>query len=158
MNRCAASGASFRGQDGKTRTEAGTGTAHVADFTIDYRVPGNTLARFLRSNAFVRGIRGPIGSGKSTACCIEILRRAWETLPGVYDLPVAEMWTGFRPTSRDDAPLLGPTPIEGLVMATGHHRNGILLAPVTARAIGAFLLTGLLPEEARPFQPSRFAA
>lgn len=88
----------------------------------------------------------------------EILRRAWETLPGVYDLPVAEMWAGFRPTSRDDAPLLGPTPIEGLVMATGHHRNGILLAPVTARAIGAFLLTGRLPEEARPFQPSRFAA
>ena len=54
----------------------------MADFTIDYRVPGNTLARFLRSNAFVRGIRGPIGSGKSTACCIEILRRACEQKPG----------------------------------------------------------------------------
>jgi glycine oxidase len=88
----------------------------------------------------------------------EILRRAWETLPGVYDLPVAEMWTGFRPTSRDDAPLLGPTPIDGLIVATGHHRNGILLAPVTARAIGGFILTGRLPDEARPFQPSRFAA
>ena len=44
------------------------------------------------------------------------------------------------------------------ILMSVHNRNGILLAPVTARAIGAFLLTGLLPEEARPFQPSRFAA
>ncbi|MGB8276186.1 MAG: FAD-dependent oxidoreductase, partial [Alphaproteobacteria bacterium] len=88
----------------------------------------------------------------------EILRRAWETIPGIYDLPLIEMWAGLRPTSRDDAPLLGPCPVEGLVLATGHHRNGILLAPVTARAIAAYCLTGRLPDEAKPFQASRFAA
>lgn len=88
----------------------------------------------------------------------EILRHAWEVLPAVYDLPVIEMWAGLRPTSRDDAPLLGPTSVDGLVMATGHHRNGILLAPITARAISAYVLTGRLPDEAEAFRPSRFAA
>ncbi len=63
---------------------------------------------------------------------------------------------GFRPTSRDDAPILGPTPVEGLVLATGHHRNGILLAPVTADLISRYILTGALDEAARPFQLARF--
>jgi glycine oxidase len=55
-------------------------------------------------------------------------------------LPIDEMWVGFRPGSRDDAPLLGPSPVEGLVLATGHHRNGILLAPLTAELVVASLL------------------
>jgi glycine oxidase len=88
----------------------------------------------------------------------EILRRAWETLPGISELPIEEMWTGLRPTSRDDAPLLGPSGLEGLVIATGHHRNGILLAPVTARAISHYILTGEVTDDVKPFSPSRFAA
>jgi len=88
----------------------------------------------------------------------EILRRAWETLPGIYDLPITEMWAGLRPTSRDDAPLLGPGGLDGLVIATGHHRNGILLAPVTARAIAEFVLTGEMAARIKPFAPARFAA
>jgi len=88
----------------------------------------------------------------------ELLRRAREALPGIDDLPITEMWAGLRPTSRDDAPLLGPAPLPGLVIATGHHRNGILLAPVTARAIADYLLTGRLAESIRPFAPDRFAA
>lgn len=87
----------------------------------------------------------------------ELLRGAWETLPGIYDLPITEMWTGLRPGSRDDAPILGPTDVEGLVLATGHHRNGILLAPVTAKAVSDFILTGELPEIAQPFTLQRFA-
>ena len=88
----------------------------------------------------------------------ELLRRAWETLPGIYDLPLVEMWAGLRPTSRDDAPLLGPAGLDGLVIATGHHRAGILLAPVTAWTISRFVLTGEVAEEMKPFTPMRFAA
>ncbi len=88
---------------------------------------------------------------------MEVLRNAWEALPGIYDLPLVETWCGFRPTSRDDAPIFGPTELPGLVMATGHHRQGVLLAPITAEAISAFILTGSLPEAARPFTLDRFS-
>jgi glycine oxidase len=72
-------------------------------------------------------------------------------------LPIAEMWVGFRPGSRDDAPMLGPSGIDRLVVATGHHRNGILLTPVSAAVVSTYILTGTLPEIARPFSPERFA-
>ena len=87
----------------------------------------------------------------------ELLRGAWEAIPGVYDLPVIETWTGLRPGSRDNAPILGETAIENLVMATGHYRNGILLAPVTAREITSLVLTGQTSEVIAPFQLSRFS-
>ncbi|MDQ7029283.1 MAG: glycine oxidase ThiO [Ardenticatenia bacterium] len=85
-----------------------------------------------------------------------LLRRAWELLPAVYELPIVEMLVGFRPTSRDDAPILGPTGVEGLVFATGHHRNGILLAPITAQTVSHYILSGELPDEIRPFTLDRF--
>jgi len=86
----------------------------------------------------------------------DLLRDTWDVLPGIEELPVDETWVGHRPTSRDDAPILGPTPVEGLVVATGHHRNGILLAPVTADAVSRFILTGALDESIRPFGLDRF--
>ena len=88
---------------------------------------------------------------------MDLLRDTWEILPGVYDLPIVETWVGFRPTSRDDAPILGPTALDGLVMATGHHRNGILLAPVTANAVADYVLSGDLPAAIAPFGLERFA-
>jgi len=87
----------------------------------------------------------------------ELLRTAWEVLPGIYDLPIVESWAGLRPASRDDAPILGPTPVDGLVLATGHHRNGILLAPVTASKITDFLLKGRLDPLLEPFLLERFS-
>ena len=89
---------------------------------------------------------------------LHLLREAWEVLPGIDELPIDEMWVGFRPTSRDDAPILGPTELEGLVVATGHHRNGILLAPLTANAVSDYILTRELSEEIKPFGPDRFLA
>lgn len=86
----------------------------------------------------------------------ELLRSAWEVLPGVYDLPVLESWAGLRPASRDDAPILGPTSVDGLVMATGHHRNGILLAPITAQAVSDYLMSGRLASLVKPFLLERF--
>lgn len=87
---------------------------------------------------------------------MDLLRKAWEILPGIYDLPLIESWVGFRPASRDDAPILGPTSMAGLVMATGHHRNGILLTPITARTIADYVLSGETPAAILPFSLDRF--
>jgi glycine oxidase len=86
-----------------------------------------------------------------------LLEGAWRALPGIEELPIAEMWTGFRPGSRDDAPVLGPSGIAGLVLATGHYRNGILLTPVTARALARYILEGEIESAIQPFALDRFA-
>lgn len=89
---------------------------------------------------------------------LDLLRLAWETLPAIYDLPVVETWAGLRPGSRDNAPILGKTPIAGLYMATGHYRNGILFAPVTAEDVAQVILTGETPAAIAPFGIDRFLA
>lgn len=86
----------------------------------------------------------------------ELLRDAHELVPGLTELPLTETCAGLRPASPDNAPLLGPTALPGLHLATGHHRNGVLLTPVTGDVMGEVLTTGELPEQARPFTPSRF--
>ena len=88
----------------------------------------------------------------------ELLRDAHELLPGITELPLVETGAGLRPGTPDNAPLLGPTALPGLVAATGHHRNGILLTPVTADAVSHYLSTGQLLPEATPFTPARFTA
>ncbi|MEE2956394.1 MAG: glycine oxidase ThiO [Pseudomonadota bacterium] len=88
---------------------------------------------------------------------LELLRLAWDVLPGIYDLPVVESWAGLRPASRDDAPILGSTKTDGLFLATGHHRNGILLAPLTANAMAENINTGTVPSSIKPFHLDRFA-
>ncbi|MHA6759299.1 glycine oxidase ThiO [Streptacidiphilus sp. PAMC 29251] len=86
----------------------------------------------------------------------ELLRDAHELMPGITELPLVETGSGLRPGTPDNAPLLGPTALPGLVAATGHHRNGVLLTPVTADAIADYLTTGQLPPEAAAFTPARF--
>ena len=88
----------------------------------------------------------------------ELLRGAWEAVPGIYELPLLETWTGLRPGSRDNAPILGETPIENLIYATGHYRNGILLTPITAYEIAKLILTGETSESIVPFRLDRFLA
>ncbi|MGW0137900.1 glycine oxidase ThiO [Streptomyces calvus] len=88
----------------------------------------------------------------------ELLRDAHELVPGITELPLTETRAGLRPGSPDNAPLLGPTALEGLLLATGHYRNGVLLTPVTGDVLAHALTTGELPEEARPFSPLRFRA
>jgi glycine oxidase len=87
----------------------------------------------------------------------ELLRDAHELVPGITELPLTETRAGLRPGSPDNAPLLGPTELPGLLLATGHYRNGVLLTPVTGDALAHALATGELPDEARPFTPKRFA-
>jgi glycine oxidase len=88
---------------------------------------------------------------------LTLLEAAWRAVPAIEELAVDEMWVGHRPGSRDDAPILGPGPAEGLIYATGHHRNGILLTPVTADAITRLVLDGTLEAAIRPFGMERFA-
>ncbi|MEV8560134.1 glycine oxidase ThiO [Streptomyces sp. NPDC051917] len=88
----------------------------------------------------------------------ELLRDAHELVPGITELPLAETRAGLRPGSPDNAPLLGPSGLDGLLLATGHYRNGVLLTPVTGDVMAEVLASGRLPEEARPFTPQRFGA
>jgi glycine oxidase len=88
---------------------------------------------------------------------LALLDGARRALPSVEDMEIEAVWTGFRPTSDDDAPILGVTPIAGLVLATGHHRNGILLAPVTAQAIRDLVTAGEMAGAATHFGLARFA-
>lgn len=87
---------------------------------------------------------------------LSLLDAAWRALPAIEDLAIVESWAGFRPGSRDDAPILGTGPIEGLVYATGHYRNGILLTPITAKVIAEFILDGKVDPVMRPFGIDRF--
>jgi glycine oxidase len=86
-----------------------------------------------------------------------LLEGARRAFPAIEEMAVESIWTGFRPSSIDDAPILGATGIDGLVIATGHHRNGYLLAPVTAAAIQGLIAGGPVPAVAQAFGVDRFA-
>ena len=87
---------------------------------------------------------------------LTLLEAAWRAVPAVEELPIEEMCVGHRPGSRDDAPILGRGPLEGLFYATGHHRNGILLAPVTADAMARLILDDMVEPAMKPFCLERF--
>lgn len=87
---------------------------------------------------------------------LTLLEAAWRAVPAIEELPVAEIWVGHRPGSRDDAPILGRGPADGLFYATGHHRNGILLTPVTADAMAHLILDDVVEPAIRPFGLERF--
>ncbi len=86
----------------------------------------------------------------------ELLRAAVELVPEVGELALVETSAGLRPGTPDNAPLLGATGVDGVVLATGHYRNGVLLAPVTADSVVELLVTGEAPPQIAPFTPHRF--
>jgi glycine oxidase len=89
---------------------------------------------------------------------LELLREAYRVLPEVAELEFAGARAGLRPGTPDNAPLVGAGRIEGLVLATGHYRNGVLLAPLTAEAVAA-ILVGEEPDPVMaPFAPERAGA
>ena len=86
-----------------------------------------------------------------------LLTAAIELCPALGALPITRTWWGFRPWVPDSLPVLGPWPdIEGLWIASGHYRNGILLAPITARVMCDWITTGQPGMELDEFLPSRF--
>ena len=77
-------------------------------------------------------------------------------MPALADAPVLSSWSNFRPYTEDQLPVLGTTRVRGLVLATGHHRNGILLAPMTGDAIARLIDTGDAGVDLAPFSVARF--
>jgi len=86
---------------------------------------------------------------------LELLSKASDVLPGIKKLPLLETWVGLRPRSSDDAPILGPTTVEGLVMATGHFHIGIILTPITAKLIADYVADDNIAEDMKPFMSDR---
>jgi glycine oxidase len=86
----------------------------------------------------------------------ELLRAAYELVPGITELAFTEAVVGLRPATADNAPVIGYWD-ERLLVATGHYRNGILLAPVTADLVVEMLSSSRVPDLAVPFSPGRFA-
>ena len=87
----------------------------------------------------------------------ELLREAYRVIPEIAELELVEATAGLRPGSPDNAPLIGPGDAEDLLIATGHFRNGVLQAPVTADCIAALLAGETPPVDLEPFSPQRFA-
>jgi glycine oxidase len=126
---------------------------HVVWAPKSYLVPRGDGRLVIGGTVEERGFDTDLTAGGVLA----ILDGAWRAVPGIEDLPIVELWTGFRPGSRDDAPILGESGLPGLILATGHYRNGILLTPVTARAITHLVLTGASEAAIGPFALGRFA-
>ena len=126
---------------------------HVVWAPRSYLVPRRDGRLVVGGTVEERGFDDTLTAGGLLA----LLEGAWRAVPAIEELPIAETWVGFRPGSRDDAPMLGPSGIDGLIVATGHHRNGILLTPITVETVSAYVLTGRLPEIVEPFTPERFS-
>jgi glycine oxidase len=85
-----------------------------------------------------------------------LLEAAWELVPEVEELELAHARARLRPGTPDNAPVIGPGSVAGLVWATGHYRNGVLLAPITALAVAALLAGEAPAEDLAPYSPARF--
>jgi glycine oxidase len=87
----------------------------------------------------------------------ELLREAYRLLPDVAEMELLESMAGLRPGTPDNLPLIGPGALDGLVLACGHYRNGILLAPLTGNAVAELPDDGELPESVAAADPARLA-
>src|SRR5205807_9563765 len=118
-----------------------------------YIVPRGDGRYVLGATMEERGFDTTVTAGAT----FELLRDAIELVPGIDELVLDELSAGLRPATPDNLPAIGPGAIQGLHWATGHHRNGILLTPITAEIV-AGALAGEEPSElAAAASPSRFA-
>jgi glycine oxidase len=145
----------LKGQALAVRTTPDTGTlAHIVWTEQIHMAPKGDGRLIIGATVEERGFDDTITAGGLYAL-LEGARRAF---PAIEEMAVDAVWTGHRPSSIDDAPILGATPIPGLAIATGHHRNGYLLAPATAYAIEALIADGTMPAVAKAFGLDRFGA
>ncbi len=94
--------------------------------------------------------------GARAGAVASLLAGAVRLVPALGGAAVVRTWAGFRPFVRDELPLIGRAPgVDGLVLATGHHRNGVLLAPITAAMIAALVTGEASPFDAAPFSCAR---
>jgi len=115
------------------------------------RVDGRIIAGSTLENVgFVKDTT-PEGLSKIFAAAVALA-------PALADAEIVETWAGLRPGTPDQLPIIGPTDIPGLLIATGHYRNGILLAPITAKLIREWIAEGKTSFDGRRFSPLRFSA
>ncbi len=87
----------------------------------------------------------------------QIFSAVQEIAPGLAGAEVVDTWSGLRPDTPDHLPLLGPGELDGLTFATGHYRNGILLAPITAKLVGEWVTERRVSLDWEHFSPLRFS-
>jgi glycine oxidase len=140
-----------KGQIMRLRDPQGAGLLdRIVRFEGGYLVPRGDGRYVLGATMEERGFDTTVTAGG----LYELLRDARELVPGIHELVVEETSAGLRPATPDNAPALGRDDrLDGLVWATGHHRNGILLAPVTGQIVAGVLDGGDAPA---PFAPGRF--
>jgi glycine oxidase len=122
----------LKGQILRLRDPGGRGLlTRVLRFEGGYLVPRGDGRYVLGATVEERGFEPRATAGG----VYELLRAARELVPGILELEIEELSVGFRPSTPDNLPAIGPGALAGLLWATGHHRNGILLAPLTAQLI-----------------------
>jgi glycine oxidase len=120
----------------RLRDPAGPGLLEgVVRFEGGYLVPRGDGRYVLGATVEERGFE----PGATVGGVYELLRDAHELVPGVSELHIEEVGVGYRPSTPDNAPVIGAGALAGLTWATGHHRNGILLAPLTVELVMASL-------------------
>lgn len=87
-----------------------------------------------------------------------LVEQACQLAPALLQARVVETWSGLRPWMRDELPVLGRTSSPNVIVASGHYRNGILLAPITGRVIADLIVNGSSDVDLMPFSPERFGA
>ncbi len=144
-----------KGQILRLHDPAGPGLITRVIRTADgYIVPRGDGRYVIGATMEERGFDTTVTAGAA----FEVLREAVELVPGVSELVIDEFSAGLRPGTTDNAPAIGPSDVAGLHWATGHYRNGILLAPITAELVTGALLGEERSELAAAFAPQRFAA
>jgi glycine oxidase len=142
-----------KGQILALRDPAGPGLlSRVLRMQPGYLVPRGDGRYVLGATMEERGFDTTVTAG----AVFEMLRDAVELVPGISEFEIQELMVGTRPGTADNGPVLGPSPVPGLHWATGHHRHGFLLTPVTAEILVSGLLGEAAPEVATPFSPHRF--
>ncbi len=125
-----------KGQILRLRDPAGPGLLHrVVRYDGGYVLPRGDGRYVLGASVEERGFE----LAPTAGAVHELLRDAYELLPGISELEIEELSVGLRPGTPDNAPLIGAGALGGLIWATGHHRNGILLAPLTAELVAELL-------------------
>ncbi|MGZ5336843.1 MAG: glycine oxidase ThiO [Solirubrobacterales bacterium] len=142
---------------GQILTLRGSASGQVSERIIAgerfYAVPREDGRLVLGATVEERGFDTAVTAGG----VLELLREGYRALPEIAELELGGAAAGLRPGTPDNAPLIGPGVLDGLILATGHYRNGVLLAPVTADAVAALLAGDRPATELSGFDPRRFA-
>jgi glycine oxidase len=127
--------------------------AHVIHSGHCYLVPRRDNRIVIGSTVEYAGFRKATTVGGLDS----LLQAAVRMVPAMKGLEVVETWSGLRPDTPDHLPVLGPCEIDNLYLATGHFRNGVLLAPITAEVILKCVVERSTPQEITTFSPGRFS-